>query len=173
MLIGKFAIRSRKCLVVLHGKNGRGNEDGDLFFSVDDGFKCGAHGHFCFAIADIAADEPVHRFVGDHVFFDSGDGEELVFGFGVGKVVFEVRSCSVSRRGKRNPPLHGSFGVHAEQILRIADDRFLGVAFGLLPAVWCRGVQCRDFFFRADVAADEIGLRDGDEELALFGIFER
>ena len=35
-----------------------------LASSIDYGFKCSAHGDLCFAVADIAADESVHRLQG-------------------------------------------------------------------------------------------------------------
>ena len=45
---------------MLEAENGGGREDGDLF-AVGNGFEGGAHGHFSFAVTDIAAEETVHR----------------------------------------------------------------------------------------------------------------
>ena len=45
---------------MLLGQDGGGGEDGDLF-AAQGGFEGGADGHFGFAVADVAADEPVHR----------------------------------------------------------------------------------------------------------------
>ena len=45
---------------VLEGQNGGGRENGDLL-AVGDGLEGGAHGHFGFAVADVAAEQAVHR----------------------------------------------------------------------------------------------------------------
>ena len=45
---------------MLEGENGGGREHGDLF-AVADRLESGAHGDFGFAVADVAAEEAVHR----------------------------------------------------------------------------------------------------------------
>ncbi len=45
---------------MLESENGGGSKNGDLF-AVGDGFEGRAHGDFGFAVADVAAQEPIHR----------------------------------------------------------------------------------------------------------------
>ena len=76
-------------LEVLEGEDGGGGEDGDLL-AILHGLEGGAHGDFGFAVADVAAEKPVHGLGGFHVGLDVGDGGELVVGFGEGEGVFEL-----------------------------------------------------------------------------------
>ena len=125
-LTGKSAHPLAEAFEMLHGENGGGDEDGDLFFSIDDRFKGGAHRHFGFAVADVAADEPVHRLWRNHVLFDRADGAELVFGFDEGKILLELaHEGAVGWVGEAavNCPL----GAEAEEIFGVADDRALRV----------------------------------------------
>ena len=66
-----MGVRMATCLPVLHG------------------FEGGAHGHFGFAVADIAAQQAIHRHGRFHVVLDVRDGGELVVGFVVVEGVFE------------------------------------------------------------------------------------
>ena len=66
-------------VVVLLGEDGGGHEDGDLI-AVLDGFEGGAHGDFGFAVADVAAEEAVHRPGRVHVLLDFARRRGLVFG---------------------------------------------------------------------------------------------
>ena len=50
-----------KRFIMLHGKHRRRHEDGHLLMAIDDRFERSAHGHLGLAVADIAADQPVHR----------------------------------------------------------------------------------------------------------------
>ena len=74
---------------VLEGEDRGGREDGDLL-AILHGFEGGAHGDFGFAVADIAAEQAIHRRGGFHVPLDVGDGGELVVGLAVVEGVFEL-----------------------------------------------------------------------------------
>src|SRR5580692_6544568 len=52
-------------------------EDGDLF-AILHSFEGGAHGHFGFAVADVAAEEAIHGPGRFHIFFDSAYRGDLV-----------------------------------------------------------------------------------------------
>ena len=77
---GKCGEAALEGFEMLKGENGRGRKKGDLL-AVGDGFERGAHGDFGFAVADVAAEEAVHRRGAFHVALDVGDGEVLVGGF--------------------------------------------------------------------------------------------
>ena len=66
-----------------------GSEDGDLF-AVLHGLEGGAHGDFGFAVADVAAEQAVHRRGGFHVLLDGADRGELVVGLVVVEGVFKL-----------------------------------------------------------------------------------
>ena len=55
-----------KVRIVLLGQHGRRHEDGDLL-AVVDGLERGADGELGLAVADVAADEAVHRLGFSHV----------------------------------------------------------------------------------------------------------
>ncbi len=90
---GKCGEAALEGFEVLKGEDGGGSEDGDLL-GVGDGFEGGAHGDFGFAVADVAAEEAIHRRGAFHVALDVGDGEVLVWRFfefeGVFKFALEV-----------------------------------------------------------------------------------
>ncbi len=73
---------------MLESEDGGGCKNGDLF-SVRDGFEGGAHGDFRLAIADVAAEEAIHRSFALHVALDVGDGGILVVGFFKLEGIFE------------------------------------------------------------------------------------
>ena len=74
---------------MLLGEDGGGHEDGDLE-AVGDGLEGGAKGDLGLAIADIAADEPVHGPDAFHIALHVEDGLGLVGGLLVGECVFEL-----------------------------------------------------------------------------------
>ena len=62
---------------VLQRQHGRGDEHGDLL-SVHDRLEGSPHGHLGLAVADIAADQPVHRLRPLHICLDLPDGCHLI-----------------------------------------------------------------------------------------------
>ena len=69
---------------VLHTQNRRGHQHRHLLVGLD-GFECGPHGQFCFAVTDITAQQAVHRTGRRHVVLNLGRGGNLVGRFLVGK----------------------------------------------------------------------------------------
>ena len=65
------------------------HEDGDLL-PVLHRLEGGAQRDLGLAVADVAADEPIHRPPAKHVGLDLGDGPLLVAGLGIGKGLLEL-----------------------------------------------------------------------------------
>ena len=66
-----------KDFAVLTGQNRRRHEHRNLF-AVLDRFECSSNRHLGLAVADVAADQPVHGFARLHVLFDRFDRGELI-----------------------------------------------------------------------------------------------
>ena len=71
-------------LEVLLGEDGGGRQEGHLL-ARDRGLEHGAHRDLGLAVADVAADEPVHRLVALHVRLHLLDAADLVHGLLVGE----------------------------------------------------------------------------------------
>ena len=69
---------------VLFGQNGSRDEYGNLP-AVVDALECRPHGDFGLAIADVAADQTVHRTSPFHVGLEVIDGVQLIRGFDIWK----------------------------------------------------------------------------------------
>jgi hypothetical protein len=81
-----------------------GHEDGDLL-AVLHRLERGPHGDLGLAVADVAADEPVHRDRALHVGLDLVDGAQLVGRLDVGEGVLELAlPRGVGRRRARSSP---------------------------------------------------------------------
>ena len=88
---------------MLKGENCGGRKNRDLL-AVGDGFERRTHGYFCLAVADVTAQEAIHRRGAFHVALDVGDGEILIGRFfefeSVFKFALEVavrRKCKTGR----------------------------------------------------------------------------
>ena len=77
MRTGKPAKRSLQRFLVLKREHGRRREHRHLF-AVHHRLEGGAHRHFGLAVADVAAQQPVHRRRRFHVALDVGDGGFLI-----------------------------------------------------------------------------------------------
>src|ERR1700730_3794114 len=90
---GKGREAALEGLEMLKGEDCGGSENCDLL-GVGDGFERGAHSHFGFAVADVAAQEAIHWRGAFHVALNVGDGEVLVGSFleleGIFKFALEV-----------------------------------------------------------------------------------
>ena len=69
---------------MLLGQNRRRHQHRHLIAGIDR-FECGANGQFGFAVADVAAQQPIHRPRLPHVVLDGGDGCELIGRFAIGE----------------------------------------------------------------------------------------
>src|SRR5258708_4114991 len=87
-------------LEMLEGEQGSRREDSYLLV-VQDGFERCAHGDFCFAVADVATQQAVHRLGAFHVALDVADGGDLVGGFLEFKGILEFAlEIAVGRKSK-------------------------------------------------------------------------
>src|SRR5882724_9637869 len=118
---------------MLESEDGGGSENGDLFI-VHHGFEGGAHGDFCFAVADVAAKEAVHGLGAFHIALDVADGGNLVGGFLEFKSILEFAlEIAVWRKGETLGGL--ALGVKREKLIghvfyRFADARLASVPDG-------------------------------------------
>ena len=102
-------------LGMLLGQQGGRCQQGYLF-AAHDGDKSRTQGHFGLAETDIAANQPVHRFVGGHVFHDGSDGSGLIRCFLETKTVGKGLVI-VFRQWERETLAHWS-GGHTDQAAR-------------------------------------------------------
>ncbi len=77
---------------VLLGEHRGRHQHGDLP-AVVDGLESGPHGQLGLAVADVAADEPIHGPAALHVAFDFGHRRELIGCFAKGKGGLELRAA--------------------------------------------------------------------------------
>ena len=145
--------------VLLRQHRGR-HEDGHLP-PIHHRLERRANRHLRLAVANVAADEPVHRLRSLHVALGGVDGTPLMRRFLIEKGTLElplprrVRLEGVSR-------LRGTSGLDGEQLPREIAHGALGVFLGLLPAPAAERVEGRTRLPRADVFADEMRLADRD-----------
>ncbi len=145
--------------VLLGEQRGR-HQHGDLL-AVLHGLERGAHGDLGLAVADVAADDPVHRDAAHHVGLDLVDGRHLVGRLGERERVLElalprgVRAERVAGRG-----LAG--GVELDELGGDLLDRLLGPGLGVLPVGAAELVERGQL--AADVAGDLVELVGGDEQ---------
>ncbi len=100
---GKLGHPLREAAMVLLGEDGRRHEHGDLLAGVDR-LERRAHRDLGFAVADVAANQPVHRPGLGHVALHGLDGRELVGRLLVGKRGLELgHPVRVSSADTRSP----------------------------------------------------------------------
>ena len=139
--------------VLLDQQRGR-HEDRDLL-AVLDRLERRPDRDLGLAVADVAADEPVHRDRALHVGLDLVDADQLVGGLDVGEGVLEL---ALPRGvGAEGVALGGHPGaVEPDQLAGDLLDVLLGPALGLLPVGAAQLVQRRGL--AADVAGDLVEL---------------
>ena len=145
--------------VLLHEQRGRA-QDGHLL-AVLDRLEGRPHRDLGLAVADVAADEAVHRHRALHVGLDLVDGAQLVGGLDVGERVFEL---ALPRGVGREGVAGGGHpcGVEADQLGRDLLDVALGPALGLVPVGAAHLVERG--LLAADVAGDLVELVGGHVE---------
>ena len=170
MRAGKAREAALEGFEMLEGENGGGREDGDLFV-VGDGFEGGAHGDFGFAVADVAAEEAIHRSGAFHVALDVGDGVVLVLRFLEFEGVFEFAlEIAVGREGVAV----GGFarGVEAEELVGHVFERFADVGFARVPAGAAEFVERGLGAFDDAIALDEVHAFERNVEAGVVEIAE-
>src|SRR5690606_37407070 len=141
--------------VLLDQDRGR-REDGDLL-PVLDRLEGGADRDLGLAVADVAAEEAVHRAARLHVALDVGGGLALVRRVLVEEAGFHLLlPARVGREGETLGHLPG--GVELEELGRHLPDRRLGLAAEVLPRLAADLVElgCRRLVGVADPALDQV-----------------
>ncbi len=153
-------------LLMLKGQDGCGREDGDLL-AVHDRLERGAHRHLGLAVADIAAEQAIHRGVRLHVPLDVGDGVRLIDReLPLERILEFLLPVRIGRKGiARHRPARG---VELEQLLGHVAHGFLHARLGLLPRRPAQAVERRAR--GTGVLLNEIEPLDRDEELVFSGV---
>ena len=153
---------------VLEREDRRRGQEGDLL-AVHDGLEGRAHRDFRLAVADVAAEQPIHRRRGFHVGLDVGNRRRLVRRQIVRKAAFEfllpVRVC-----GERVAGNGFTRGVELEQLFGHVAHRLLDARLGLLPRLAAQPIDGRTG--GAGVLLDEIEPFDRHEQLVLARVAE-
>ena len=157
--------------VVLEGEDRGRREHGDLLV-VADGLECGAHGDFCLAVADVAAEQAVHGLGGFHVAGDVGDGLRLVFGLVELEGVFELAHELVAR-GEGVALGHFAFGVELEEFVGHVFHGLAHAGFGLGPGLRAEMTQGWLGAFGRPVFLNQVEARERDVETRALGVFEQ
>ena len=153
-------------LLVLEGEHRRGREEGHLL-AVHRRLERGAHRHFRLAVADVTAQQAVHRRRRLHVALDVGHGRALVRRQLPFEGVFELLlPGSVGAEGVARDRL--ALGVELEQLLGHVAHRLLDARLGLLPRRAAEAIERRARC--AGVLLDEIEPLDRDEEFVFAGV---
>ncbi len=117
--------------VVLLGENRRRHENGDLL-PILHRLEGGAHRHLGLSVADVAADQAVHRLRGLHVLLDVGDRPLLVR-----RLVVDERRLHVALPrgvgGEGESLARAAHGAHAQELLGHLLDRLLRLLLGARP----------------------------------------
>ena len=147
---------------VLLREHGRRHEHGDLL-AVHHGLERGAQGDLGLAVADVAADQAVHRARVLHVALDVVNGAELVGRLDVRERRLELRlPWRVGREGVALGDL--ARGVELQQLLRHLLDGAAHSRFRARPLLRAEASERRPVLARSDVAADAVGLVRRHEE---------
>ena len=142
----------------------RGRRQHRHLLAVHHGLEGGAHRHLGLAVADVAAEQAVHRHRRFHVALDVGDGGRLIDGQLVGEGAFELLlPVRVGAEGvTRDGPARG---VELEQLLGHVAHGLLHLRLGALPGRAAEPVERRPR--AAAVLLDQVEPLDRDEELVV------
>ena len=153
-------------LLVLKRQNRRRREERDLL-AVHHRLERGAHRHFGLAVADVAAEQPVHRRRRFHVALDVGDRRLLIERQLVLERVLELL-LPVRIGAERVAGHRLARGVELEQLLRHVAHRLLDLGLRALPRRAAEPIDRRPR--RAGVLLHEVEPLDRDEQLVLAGV---
>ncbi len=152
---------------MLVGEDGRWSEERDLL-TFHDRLECRAHGDLGLAIADVAAEEAIHRRRLFHVPLGIGNRGCLIGGQLVRESILELLlPGAVSTEGVSGDQL--SFRVELEQLLGHVAHGPFGAGLGLLPGDAAKPVKRGDVGLRARVLLNKIEPLDRDIELGPLG----
>ena len=139
-----------------------GRQDEDLL-AVLGGLERGAQRDLGLAVADVAADQAVHRARGLHVGLDDLDRLALVRRLLVGEALLEV-ALPVGVGGERVAAAAAALGVEVEELAGELLGGAAGARLHRLPALAAELAQRRVVAARADVAGDLRELLDRHED---------
>ena len=166
MRTGKRGKAILQRLHVLEGEHRGRREKRDLL-AVHRRLERGAHGDLGLAVADVAAQQPIHRRRRFHVALDVGDRRALIRRQlpleGVLELLLPV---GVGAEGVTRHRL--ARGVELEQLLGHVAHGLLDARLGLLPGRAAQAIERRPG--RAGVLLNEIEPLDGDEQLVFAGV---
>ena len=153
-------------LHVLEREHGRRREEGHLL-PVHHRLERRAHRHLGLAVADIAAQQAVHRRRRLHVGLDVADRGELVGRQVVRERVLELL-LPVGVGAERVPDHRLARGIELQQLLGHVAHRLLDARLGPFPRRAAEAIDRRPG--RARVLLDEIQPLNRDEELVFAGV---
>ena len=155
-------------VVVLLGEECRRRDEGDLVSGARGGVD-GAHRHFGFAEANVAANDAVHRLRAGKVGEDGVNRSLLVGGGGEGEFGGKRGlGGGVVRNGDAGGGF--AFGVEGKQFGGGVVQAGADFAPRALPAFAAQFVQRRAVRVAAAVAGDEVDVGGGDVEFGAFGV---
>ncbi len=144
-----------ECAIVLFGEHCRRHEHRDLH-SIVDRFEGSTNGDLGLAVADVAAEQSIHRTGSFQIVLDFGNGRELVGRFLIGKARFELLLPVGIRRDWR-AGLAFAHRLHVNHIRREIANRFFHLANAFAP----RGAtELREFWIA--LAAAHVFLHEID-----------
>ena len=157
-------------LLVLLTQDRGGDQHGDLA-AVHHDPEGGAHGDLRLAVADVAADQPVHGLraleIAEHVL----DRGQLIGRLLAGEGRLEFLEALVARR-KGPAQLELARRVHRDQLLRHVAQRLPDRALRLLPGGAAELVEARRVAVGAGVALHQVEAVHGHEEARVLGVLE-
>ena len=155
-------------LQVLVGEDGRRRQHRHLVAAVHR-LEGGAHGDLGLAVADVAAEQAVHRALALEVLADGGDGLELVRALLVGEGGLElVQQVGVRRHGRGAGDL--ALGVELEQLAGHVAHPLLDPRLGLVPRGAAELVEARGHPLDAAVLLHLVDAREGEQQPLARGV---
>ena len=143
---------------MLEGQHGGRRQHGDLAI-VADGLEGRAHGDFRLAVADVAAEQAIHRRRRFHVVLHVDDGVHLVFGFVELEAVFEL-ALPLGVGGEGVPLGRAARGVELQEFLGHVLHGLLHASLGFLPLLRAQAVQHRLHAFGGTILLHQVEARE-------------
>ena len=168
---GKLGHARAEAAMVLFRQDRRRHEHSDLLARIDRPERA-ADRDLGLAVADVAADQAVHRLSLGHVALDGLDGRELVGRFLIRKGRFKFGDPVRIWGGRQSPRGPSALGLDVDQLLSQIDDghrRRVSCASPRLTSPSSRG---RLGLAAAHVFLHQVDLGDGDVELGALGELE-
>ena len=120
-----------EAIQMLLGQHGGGDEHGPLQ-AIHDALEERPEGHFCFAEANIAAEQAIHNLGRLHIGLDFADCPQLIFRLRIGESFFKL-FLPDRIRAEAMPSLIAPTGINFDQIRGQLFDGFAGPGLLLFP----------------------------------------